>query len=424
VHAHTIGDLMSSVTSVAIIGAGPYGLSLAAHLRARNVDFRIFGQCMQSWRTQMPQGMLLKSEGDASNLYDPGGTFTLKNFCQERGIAYRDSGLPVRLDTFCDYGLAFQQRFVPELEERLVSRLASAPEGFALQLDDGQSLLARRVVVAVGVGYYPHVPRVLRPLPPEQVSHASRYGDLSGFAGRDVIVVGGGASALDIAALLHGCGARIRLVARAPSLDIHLPPSDRPRPLWQRIRHPRTGIGNSLRSWFLVKAPLAFHCLPEGVRLRVTQRHLGPAGGWFVREQLEGKVSMLLGYTLQRAEADQGRVRLLLVSRSGQPLEVVTEHVIAATGYRVDLRRLPFLDPALQGGVRAVGHTPLLSSRFESSIAGLYFIGPTAANSFGSVMRFAYGAGFTARHLSAHLQRMVRVRPAADAGALHLKGAS
>lgn len=415
---------MSSVISVAIIGAGPYGLSLAAHLRARKVDFRIFGRCMHSWHTQMPHGMLLKSEGDASNLYDPGGTFTLKEFCLERGIAYRDSGLPVRLDTFCDYGLAFQKRFVPELEEHLVSHLSSAPEGFSLQLEDGQSLLARRVVVAVGVGYYPHVPGVLQSLPPELVSHGSRYGELSGFAGRDVLVIGGGASALDIAGLLHGCGARVRLVARKPSLDIHLPPSNRPRPLWQRIRHPRTGIGNSLRSWLLVKAPLAFHYLPEAVRLRVTQRHLGPAGGWFVRDQVEGKVPLLLGYSLQRAEADQGRARLLFTSHNGKPLETVVEHVVAATGYHVDVRRLPFLDAALQGGLRVVEHTPILSSRFESSVADLYFVGPSAANSFGSVMRFAYGAGFTARRLSEHLQHTARPHRATDSGALHLKGAS
>src|ERR1700689_3677784 len=142
---------MIALLPVAIIGAGPYGLALAAHLRARGVSFRIFGKPMDFWLTQMPAGMALKSEGFASNLYDPEGSFTLKRFCAERGIDYADIGLPVQLSTFTAYGLAFQKELVPNLEEKMVVAVARHPNGFALTLDDSEVITAQQVVLAVGV---------------------------------------------------------------------------------------------------------------------------------------------------------------------------------------------------------------------------------------------------------------------------------
>jgi flavin-dependent dehydrogenase len=99
----------------AIIGAGPYGLSIAAHLRNRGISFRIFGRLMDSWVAHMPKGMMLKSDGFASNIYDPKAKFTLQDFCAERGIEYAHMGKPVELATFGNYGLAFRDRMVPEL---------------------------------------------------------------------------------------------------------------------------------------------------------------------------------------------------------------------------------------------------------------------------------------------------------------------
>ena len=86
-----------------IIGAGPYGLSIAAHLRNRGIPFRIFGRPMDSWGSHMPRGMFLKSDGFASNIYDPKGEFTLKQYCAERGINYADLGSPVALEAFTKY---------------------------------------------------------------------------------------------------------------------------------------------------------------------------------------------------------------------------------------------------------------------------------------------------------------------------------
>src|SRR5229473_6153824 len=140
---HFSGDSMSTSAQVAIIGAGPYGLSIAAHLRARGVAFRIFGLPMHSWRAQMPKGMWLKSEGFASNLYDPESSFTLRHFCEQRGHAYSELGLPIRLDILTAYGLSFQERFVFDLETKKVASLERSSVGFALRLEDGEMVFAR-----------------------------------------------------------------------------------------------------------------------------------------------------------------------------------------------------------------------------------------------------------------------------------------
>jgi len=296
---------------VAIIGAGPYGLSIAAHFRRQGIPFRIFGRPMDSWSAHMPKGMFLKSDGFASSIYDPGGEFTLARFCADRNIEYSDTGIPVRLDTFVAYGLAFKERMVPELEDKLVIELERLPAGFRLRLDDGEVVSARRVVLAVGITHFDHVPANLAGLPSELLSHSSRHCELDGFRGRNVVVIGGGASATDLAGLLRDVDADVQLVARRSTLNFHTKPTpEKPRSRWQQIRHPQSGLGPGLRSRFFANAPMAFHYLPQAFRLYAVRRHLGPSGGWFSRDKVMGRVPLLLGYTTERAEVDDGKVRL------------------------------------------------------------------------------------------------------------------
>jgi len=349
--------------------------------------------------------MFLKSDGSASDIYDPDGTFTLQEFCAERGIEYSDLGRPVSLETFAAYGLAFRDRMVPDLEDKLVVNIQRLPEGFALRLDDGELVSTRRVVLAVGITHFPDVPANLAHLPPEFMSHSSFHHDLESFRNRNVVVIGGGASAIDLAGLLKDAGADVQLVARKP-LRFHSGPSTgNPRSLWQRVRHPQSGLGPGLRSRFFADAPTLFHYLPERLRLDIVRTHLGPSGGWFAKEKVVGRVPLLIGYTPQRAEIRNGRVCLRIRAVDGAEREISTEHVIAATGYKVDLDRLTFLSSEIRSRLKAVESSPVLSSSFESSVRGLYFVGIAAANSFGPVMRFAFGAGFAARHVTQNVMK-------------------
>jgi thioredoxin reductase len=357
---------------------------------------------MEFWISQMPDGMQLKSEGFASSLYDPDGNFTLRDFCAQEAIPYVDIGTPVYKRTFCDYGLAFQKRFVPEVETNLVVALAQCPTGFRLELESGEFVFAKKVVIAVGVGYFRYIPESLANLPQKYLSHSSNYGDLEPVLGQDVTVVGGGASAIDLAVMLFERGARVRLVSRRAILEIH-PKLPWPRPLWRRIRCPMSGIGPSWRSLFLADAPLLVHRFPEARRLRIVKEYLGPAGGYFMRDRLIGRVPLLTGRHLDRVGISNDQVHLRLAAPDGSITDVFTDHVIAATGYKANLANFEFLDENVRNSVRTVERTPVLSSYFESSLRGLYFAGPIAANSFGPVMRFAVGAGFAARRITRHL---------------------
>jgi thioredoxin reductase len=392
---------MPDSTDVAIVGAGPYGLSIAAHLRTTGLTYRIVGSPMHFWQAQMPKGMLLKSEGFASNLFDPGKLFPLAQFCAEQGLPYADVGLPVPLETFSAYGLAFQRRFVSGLEDNELLALERASAGFLLRLKSGEAFLARRVLLAIGIGYFSHIPKELADLPAEALSHSSEHGNLDQFRGRDVTVVGAGASAIDLAALLHEGGANVRLVARRSSIQVH-GMMQLPRPLWERVRRPLAGIGPGWRYVVITDAPLLVHYLPAAARLMLVKRILGPAAGWFMKDPI-ARVPLMLGCSVKRAEMSGGRVNLQVVGSDGTESKVTTDHVIAATGFRVDLRRLPFLSKELLSQLRCIEGAPVLSSHFQSSVPGLYFAGAAAANSFGPVMRFAVGARFTARRISRHL---------------------
>jgi thioredoxin reductase len=397
---------------IAIVGAGPYGLSLAAHFKRKGISFRIFGRPMDSWLRHMPKGMLLKSDGFASTVSDPDNTFTLKHFCVERGIEYADLGTPVRLDTFTSFGLAFRDRIVPEVEDKLVMGLERSSNGFLLRLDDGEVVPVQRVVLAVGITHFAYTPPNLTQLPPEFVSHSFAHHDLEPFRGRSVVVIGGGSSAIDLAGLLHEGGADVQLVARTTELKFHeRQQMDRPRSLWERVRHPQSGIGPGLKSRLFANSPVAFHYLPENIRLKLVRTHLGPAGGWFAKEKIAGRVPLVLGYAVEDAEIKDGKALLHLRGVDGSDRDIRADHVIAATGYKVDLLRLNFLGDEIRAKIKAVNGAPVLSSRFESTVPGLYFVGVAAANSFGPVMRFAYGASFAARRITQIVAKAVAQNP-------------
>jgi thioredoxin reductase len=395
---------------IAIIGAGPYGLSLAAHLNARRISVSVFGKPMGFWLDHMPKGMHLKSDGFASNLYDPDRSYPLKQFCFEQKLIYDDASIPVPLDTFTRYGLAFQKRFVPNLEDNEVVDVTKIPDGFEITLNNDEVVTVQRVVVAVGIQCFRNLLAPLSHFSTEFATHSSDHHDLGSFSNRNVVVFGAGASATDIAALLHEAGATVQLVARESIVRFHSGGDVNQRSLWQKVRHPKSGIGPGLRARFYCEAPWLFHLLPENLRLLIVRRTLGPAGGWFMKQRVIGKIPLVLGVVPEAAEIRNDQVYLRLRGRDGSTRELVTDHVISATGYKIDMRRMDFLSLKIRSQIKTVENTPILSSSMESSVPGLYFVGAAAANSFGPVMRFAFGAGFTSPFLAKALVKSLSLK--------------
>ena len=409
-----------------VVGAGPYGLSIAAHAAGTGLEVRVFGRPMASWRDHMPRGMYLKSEPWSSNLSDPGGAHTLAAYCADRGLS-AEHGSPLPLDTFTRYGLWFAQQAVPPVEERTITSVRPYLDHYQVRAEDGETLYARTVALAVGVLPFVNLPEPVRELPAAHVSHSSDHRDLTVFRDQDVTVLGGGQAALETATLLAEAGARARVVARSTRLNWNTTPQPLDRPLLRRLRDPHCGLGTGWPSWVWSQTPWAVRALPAAARLRIADRALGPAGAWWLRDRCEELVPVRLGRALRAATMRSGRVRLDFGTADGGRECVETDHVLAATGFVPDLDRLTPLHPAARGAVRTLGasRAPRLSAGFESSLPGLYFAGLLAAPAFGPAMRFVHGATFTAerlvrdvrRHLgaprAAHLPRPAEpVRPA------------
>ncbi|MFF8810141.1 FAD-dependent oxidoreductase [Streptomyces omiyaensis] len=389
-----------------VVGAGPYGLSVAAHAAAHGLGPLTFGRPMESWHA-MPTGMFLKSEPWASHLSDPAGAYGLDAYAAGQGVR-AEHGVPLPVSFFASYGDWFARQAVPTVDERLIASVAPAPEGFLLTTEDGEALRSRTVALAVGVLPFLEVPGPLRHLPRRYVTHSSHHGELDALAGRDVTVVGAGQAALETAALLAEAGAAaVRIVARAGRLHWNTLPPALDRGVWPALRAPHTGLGCGWRNKLYADTPGVFRRLPAPTRARLFDSALGPAGAWWLRERFAAVADVRLGHRIASA-AVTGDERLRLDVEGPEGATVLeTDHVVAATGFVPSLDRAGVLDPRLRSALRTVGpvRAPETGALFESSWPGLFLAGLLTAPSYGPSMRFVFGAGYTAGRLVKGVRR-------------------
>jgi NADPH-dependent 2,4-dienoyl-CoA reductase/sulfur reductase-like enzyme len=376
------------VCDVAIVGAGPYGLSAAAHLRAADgLDVRVFGEPMAFWERQMPVGMLLRSPYVASHISDPQLSLTLDDYGASNGGPVAK---PVPLDRFVHYGRWFQGEIAPDLDRRLVERVDCNGAGFELELADGEQVRARRVVVAAGIARFASTPSTFAGLPPELVSHSSAHRDLRSFAGREVAVIGGGQSALESAALLSEVGAAVEVLVRAPRIYYlrRIGRLHRLGPITRLLFAPaEVGPAGLSR---LVSAPSWYRRFPRDLQDRFAVRSLRPAGAAWLVDRL-ADVPITTNRAVTGARAADGRLELALDDGTVRRVD----HAVLATGYRVDITRYPFLGRRLLEQIAMVNGYPKLSRSYESSVEGLHFLGAPSAWSYGPLMRFVAGTEFS-----------------------------
>jgi NADPH-dependent 2,4-dienoyl-CoA reductase/sulfur reductase-like enzyme len=392
---------------VAIAGAGPYGLAIASHLRCLNVAFRVFGEPMRFW-LDMPKGLFLKSFGFATTIANPHG-LRYDEWCRERGLQTLE---PCSMESFAEYGLSVQRTLVPEVESQEVVHVAQDGGLFRLTLSGGERLLARRVVVAVGLRYFQRLPPALRSLPAELASHTAQHGNYQRFRDKDVCVIGAGQSALEAATLLREAGARPRLLVRGDGPVFHTK-TPLERNLVERLRAPITVLGAGRMHWVLQHFPMLMHYVPERFRVPFTRGYLGPAGAWWLRERFEPHVPVHRRCAVVSARAANGGV-VLTVREDGVEREIQADHVVAGTGFEVDVDRLSFLSEDLRARVARVELAPRLDRHFQSSVPGLYFVGVLSMFSFGPLFRFVAGTAVSAPRVARHLARAVERQPVRD----------
>jgi thioredoxin reductase len=385
-----------------IIGAGPYGLSLAAHLRAQRVPFEIIGHTMDSWKNKMPNGLLLKSEPFASSLWDPKRQYTIKEYFHAHDIPYQPTGRPTPKSTFIAYSEWFQSGNDIDVTHDQLLFIRKYRDSFELLLESGRVVLARQVVVATGGMQHNWIPAALRQLPQPLALHSCQIPEPNKFKGKDVVVVGAGQSAILLAALFAENGADVRVLVRGRQIYWNGFPRLSPS-LLEQIMKPESALAAGWKAWTYAEIPQLFYALPSCLRRRIVTNGWGPSGAWWLKNRTVGRVPFLMAHEIESAEERGGRVYLRIRSPEG-PIETNADHVIAATGYKFDLKRLQFLDPeiVLKLATEKCG-TIDLSRNYESSVPGLYFIGMASAMKFGPVMRFMFGA----KHPAAHLSRIL-----------------
>jgi hypothetical protein len=409
-HKLTKDRPVTTTHDVVVIGAGPYGLAAAAHIRSSGLDARVLGEPMVFWKKNMPAGMLLRSPWSASNISDPDGTSTLDAYESAVGV---ELSKPIPLPDFIAYGEWFQRRVAPDVDRRRAVAVHPAGDGFRIRMEDGETLRTTRVVVAAGIGSFPCRPAVFTSTPQHLASHASEHSGLGRFAGSEVLVVGGGQSALESAALLNEVGAKVEVVVRARQIhwlvrSARLHGMQRLRPLL----YAPSDVGPAGVSW-LVHVPGAFRRIPRRAQDPLARRSVRAAGaGWLV-PRLE-HVPIRLGTAVTRADVVGERLRV----RCSDGRERLVDHVLLGTGYRVDVTRYEFLSPAIVAALARVDGYPRLSPGYESSVPGLHFIGAPAAWSFGPLSRFVAGSGHAARCLTRAIRASRVTRPHARRAAI------
>jgi cation diffusion facilitator CzcD-associated flavoprotein CzcO len=388
-------------TDVAIVGSGPYALSLATHLAARGVEFRVFGPPMQFW-LDMPVGINLKSYAFATNLYPPAKGYGFAEWCRANAL---EDFEPCSMQSFARYGLWVKEALVPDVDPTLVARVSrssNGSNGFHLRLADERQLTARRVVFATGLSYLADTPEILATLPPGTVSHTSVHRDYAWARGRDVAIIGGGASAIEAGALIHEAGGRPQVLVRdeVAHFGTRLRAS---RSLLDRIRRPNSVLGPGMKSRLIQALPLSVRLMPERQRLQFVKTSFGPSSPWWIATRVWGRVPIFVQTTVIGARSAGDRVRLTVRENGHGEREIEVDHVVAGTGFACDVDRLDYLEPSLRASFRRVEAAPWVNLNFESSVPGVYFVGPIVANCFGPLFRFVSGAEYAAPAVARHL---------------------
>ena len=370
---------------VVILGAGPYGLSVAAHLAERGLKIAIFGKPLQLWREHMPEGMFLRSYWWATNLADPQRHYSFEKYFQEHGKRGHD---PLSRETFVKYGLWFQQHAVPQVDETYVEHITRQNDFFFVKLVDGRVIQCRIVVMAPGLNYYVYQPDEYRHLGTHLVSHTSKFTNFQQFAAKKVVVIGGGQAALENAALLHESGANVQVVTRRNVRWLPADDTTQKRRLVDRIRRPQAGTGPGWLDWRLEHFPYEFWRMPRAKKDTMLRNTYTPAGAHWLRDRIEHKVELLEAQHVQKVQETDTGVELLLSNDQ----RVTAEHIMLGTGYHIDVKMLPMLDASLVNAIETYQDAPVLKQSFESSVPGLYFVGISAVSSFGPLFRFVIGA--------------------------------
>jgi thioredoxin reductase len=349
--------------------------------------------------------MFLKSEPYGSAISAATRGYDVGTYARLHGFDdYVDRVGPLSLERFLGYADWFTGQLVPDVQDLTVTNVTPQDGGFKVEFAEEAPVSARQVIVATGLLPYMHIPGELSGLPSDLMTHSSVHDRLDQFSGKRVAVIGAGQSALQTGALLLEAGAEVQVVARRHEL------------IWEEavaqvlrlpdyILRPPSKLCEGWGCAF-ADSPDAFRLLPESVRVRKALTSFGPKGAWWLRDRVEDVVDVLTGHQLRSAEPHGTGVRLHLDGAKRSSIDA--DHVIAGTGFRIDVSRLTYLSPEIQASLTTRGNCPLVNRAGESTIPGMYFAGALTSVSLGPGVRFISGTHQTAPQLARSVARRAR----------------
>jgi len=371
-----------SVSSLAdrpatVVGAGPYGLATAAYAQERGVNQQLLGVPMAFWKHGMPKGLILRSNKSEHISLDPSGKYTFDRYLGSED--HSDTGLhSISLDTYLDYANWFQENASLTAYPHLVQQLDLVGRLFEAQLDDGSMVRARNVVIATGLGVHKNLSELAPSLPLSRYRHTCDLGDLEYLRGQRCLILGGRQSAFEWAALIAEVGAAmVHLAYRHPT-----PAFDEAD--WSSLEEPARQASSD-RRWFRnlsseEKAESIQRLWAQGrlkvepwleSRVQKENIHLWPCATVIACEQLADGTMV--------AELDTG-------------VTMPLDYVVFATGYKIEVGNFSFLSRrSILPLLKAEEGYPVLDEDFQSSVPGLFFIGPAAARDFGPALSFVIG---------------------------------
>lgn len=366
---------------LAIIGAGPYGLSLAAHAKEAGLQYKVFGYPMDFWKSKMPPKMFIRTLLDYTALSDPLNEYTLKKFESEKNL---NLSYPLPRSIFVNYGMWFIEKTNISIEKKHITYVLKNKHFFELKTEKGDHYQAKNVVVAVGLTNAKYIPSNLSSLPEDLVFHSSDYTDFRKFKNKHVLVIGGGQSAWESAALLHQANAKVELAYRRPK---------------------RLSPDKNMNAKQLELADKYYYfSLQEKEKIRKYFER--PTVSDFLVPLVEGKVTQRPNTFITQVLVKENN---LLDVTFNDNSNIVVEHILAATGFRFSVKNLPFLKSMINKiKVNDIGE-PIVNENFESTVSHLFFAGPATAYSHGPTFRFIAGVRRTSEVLINHIKSHIKL---------------
>lgn len=385
---------MKNKTNLLIIGAGPFGLSIAAYAQHLGIDYQILGESMGFWKNNMPGGMLLRSTYDWH--LDPLNVHTIEKYLEEIGRKPKEVE-PLSLEFYLSYCQWFQEkkniRPLPVFVQRLSRSEENGGSHFVAHLENGESITAQNVALAVGFRYFKHIPENLPALIPKgRYGHTCDIVRLDAFKDKRCLVIGGRQSAFEWTALLQEAGAR----------QVHVV-----------HRHDTPSFKEADWSWVpplvdnMVAEPRWFRELSaeekDNVNYRLWAEGRLKVEPWLTNRVKTGKAMLWANAELTACrELPDGSLEATL--SNGEQFSF--DHAILATGYKVDIKRLPFLNNSpLIGQVDTQNGYPVLNEYMQSSIPGLYMTSMMAVQDFGPFFGFTVSVRTAAQLIGKGLKK-------------------